>query len=92
MNSRYVSAPEAMWRLLQYPMDEQSHTIIRLVVHLPYEQPVDFKPGSEEEALLKAEYSDSTLLAWFKLNQRDQSAHEHLYHNIPNYYTFYNKQ
>ena len=73
-------------------MDEQSHTIVRLAVHLPLEQPVYFKPGSEEEALLKAESSDSTLLAWFKLNQVDTQAHQHLYHDIPNYYTFSNKQ
>jgi hypothetical protein len=73
-------------------MDNQSHTIIRLAVHLPLEQPVYFKPGSEEEALLKADISDSTLLAWFKLNQIDNKAHEYLYHNIPNHYTFYNKK
>jgi len=29
-----------MWRLLQFPMDQQSHTIIRLAVHLTLEQPV----------------------------------------------------
>ena len=55
-----------MWGLLQYRMDEQSHTIFRLAIHLPFEQPVFFKPGSEEDALLKAESSDTTLLAWFK--------------------------
>ena len=81
-----------MWRILQFKMDEQSHAIIRLAVHLPLEQPVYFKPGSEEEALLRAESSDSTLLAWFKLNQTDPDAHEHLYHNIPNYYVFSNKK
>ena len=56
-------------------MDNQSHKIIRLAVYLPLEQPVYFKPGSEEEALLKADISDSTLLAWFKLNQIDSNAH-----------------
>ena len=54
-----------MWRILQFPMDEQSHIIIRLSVHLPLEQPVYFKPGSEEDALLRASNTDSTLLAWF---------------------------
>jgi hypothetical protein len=40
-----------------------------------FKQPVYFKPGSEEDALLKVEKSDSTLLAWFKLNQNDDNAH-----------------
>jgi hypothetical protein len=81
-----------MWRILQFPMDEQSHTIIRLSVHLPLEQPVYFKPGSEEDSLLRASNSDSTLLAWFKLNQNYINAHQYLYHNIPNYYKFYIKK
>ena len=66
--------------------------ICGLAVHLPLEQPVYFKPGSEEDALLKAESSDSSLLAWFKLNENDNNAHQYLYHNIPNHYTFYNKK
>ena len=46
--------------------------------------------GSELDALNKADASDTTLTAWFKLNQTDSSAHAHLYHNIPNFYTFTN--
>ncbi|ETA55742.1 hypothetical protein VCUG_02860, partial [Vavraia culicis subsp. floridensis] len=38
INTRYVSAPEAMWRLLEYKMSDRSHSIIRLPVHLPDEQ------------------------------------------------------
>ena len=34
-DARYVSAPEAFWRLSEYEMHQQSHTIIRLPVHLP---------------------------------------------------------
>src|SRR5580698_11665850 len=34
MDSRYVSPPEAAWRLLGFSMHEQSHTIVRLQVHL----------------------------------------------------------
>ena len=46
-----VSAPEAKWRLSEYNMHEQSHTIIRLSVHLPDQQPVYFQQGHEHEAL-----------------------------------------
>lgn len=35
LNTRYVSAPEAMWRLLENKMHDRSHDIIRLPVHLP---------------------------------------------------------
>ena len=35
LDMRYVSAPEAFWRLSTFPMHFQSHTVIRLPVHLP---------------------------------------------------------
>ena len=69
-----------------------TNNLIQLAIHLSFEQPVYFKPGSEEEALNKADMSDSSLLAWFKLNSSDTNAHQYLYHYIPNHYTLYNKK
>ncbi|GBL80201.1 hypothetical protein AVEN_29175-1 [Araneus ventricosus] len=33
LDGRYVSAPEAMWRLSEFSMSDKSHTVIRLAVH-----------------------------------------------------------
>ena len=71
---RYVSAPEAFWRLSEYSMHEQSHTIIRLSIHLPNQQPVYFQKGQEQEALERSTHGDTQLTAWFKLNNEDESA------------------
>ncbi|XP_053112177.1 uncharacterized protein LOC128327402 [Hemicordylus capensis] len=38
LDGRYVSAPEAMWRINEFTLTEKSHTIIRLPVHLPEHQ------------------------------------------------------
>uniref|UniRef100_UPI0035900DBD uncharacterized protein n=1 Tax=Myxine glutinosa TaxID=7769 RepID=UPI0035900DBD len=35
LDCRYVSAPEAAWRLMEFEMHKQSHSITRLAVHLP---------------------------------------------------------
>ena len=43
LDSRYVSATEAMWRLSEYKMSDKSHTVIRLDVHLPLEHNVSFR-------------------------------------------------
>ena len=83
-----MSAPEAFWRLSEYNMHEQSHTIIRLSVHLPDQQPVYFQQGHEHEALDRSTYGDTQLTAWFKLNEKDDSARQYLYTEIPNYYLF----
>jgi hypothetical protein len=92
LNARYVCAPEATWRFFQYKKQEQSHIIERLAVHIPFKQPVNFQPGSEEVALFKADQCDTTLTPWFKLNQTGNSAQAFLYHDIPNCYTFVSKK
>ncbi len=92
LEARYVSAHEATWRVFEYHLNEQSHTITRLSVHLENQQQVYFLPGEEAEALKKAELSQSTLTAWFELNKNDFNAHQYFYREIPNYYTFTEKK
>lgn len=88
MDARYVSAPEASWRLFEFPMHDKSHAIIRLAVHLPHQQPVYFAEGNEEKALEAASKHDTTLTAWFKLNMNDPDARKYHYHDMPEYYVF----
>ena len=85
---RYVSAPEAFWRLSEYNMHEQSHTVIRLPVHLLDQQPVYFQEGYQQEALERSAHGDTQLTGWFRLNQEDENAHQYLYTEIPTYYLF----
>lgn len=35
VDSRYVSPPEAAWRIFRFPMQDQTHSVIPLAVHLP---------------------------------------------------------
>ncbi|XP_051791512.1 uncharacterized protein LOC127530003 [Erpetoichthys calabaricus] len=79
VDSRYVSAPEAMWRIFCFPMHNQSHTICRLPVHLEHEQTVCFHAGNELQAAKRAATKDTKLNTWFKLNQNDHSAHQWKY-------------
>ena len=92
LDLRYVSAPEAIWRIFEFPMHQQSHTIQRLAVHLKDQQTVYFEHEKEKEAIIKAQNSDTTLTAWFKLNAEDESARKYLYHEIPNQYSFFQKK
>ena len=91
MDARYVSAPEAMWRLLEYKLSDISHAVIRLPVHLENEENIYFEEGHEKEAYTRAEKIDTMLTAWFKLNKEDENAQNYLYTEIPSHYTF-NKQ
>lgn len=88
IDCRYVSAPEAMWRLLEFKMHDRSHSVTRLPVHLPNQQTVMFEAGHEEEALLAASSGCTMLESWFHLNRCELDAHQWLYTEVPQNYVY----
>ena len=68
VDTRYLSAPEGCWRLFEHEMHHQSHTIVRLPVHLPNQQLIYFREGQHEAAAINAAQKDTMLTAYFKLN------------------------
>lgn len=88
MNTRYICAPEAMWKLLQNELYQKSHSVYRLALHLPDEQMIYYNEGEERTALSLAANKKTHLEAWFKLNQTDIKAKQYLYSEIPKYYTW----
>ena len=84
---RYVSPPEAMARIYEYPVADKSHTIVRLDVHLEHGHNVTFGEGEDIENVL--ERADRTKLTeYFDLNERDPAARQYLYSEIPEHYTW----
>ena len=87
LDTRYVGAPEACWRLLGFHMHDKSHIVERLAVHLDRKQSVVFIPGFEKEALEKA--GRTTLLAWFRLNANSAEWRHLRYAEIPQHCTWH---
>ena len=54
LSGRYVSATESIWRIFSFLMHDQSHSIVRLAIHLENFQQVVFQEGHEDEALERA--------------------------------------
>lgn len=81
INTRYVSVPEAIYRIHDYNLHKMSHVIYRLAVHLENEQNVYFKEGEETQCLAKR--NKTTLTAYFDLNRIDTNAKKYLYNEIP---------
>lgn len=86
LDARYVSAPEAFWRLSEYKLHDKSHSIVRLPVHLPRQQPVYFEPGQHEAAANKSANQDKMLTAFFKYNALHSSPYT--YSEFPNHFVF----
>nr|XP_047141044.1 uncharacterized protein LOC101235432 [Hydra vulgaris] len=88
LDCRFVSAPEALWRIYEYSISDMSHTIIRLQIHLPDNQRVYFNEGEEQVAIDRAAQRDTHLTAWFKLNAENNEARQYSYVEIPYHFVF----
>lgn len=82
LNCRYVSPPEAMWRLHERPLYHKSHTIERLPIHLPDQQMIYFQAEDVLNVDLQNE-KFTKLTAFFKLCQDNVAAREYVYSEIP---------
>ena len=86
ISTRYISAPESVHRLFEFPMRSRSHAVIRLALHLPLEQKILFTPGNEKSILNKN--NNTTLTAWFDLNKHNITARQYTYVEIPEHFVY----
>ncbi|GBO08319.1 hypothetical protein AVEN_177550-1 [Araneus ventricosus] len=77
-----------MWRLNEFNLSHKSHTVVRLAVHLPQQQPIVYQDGQEAQAIERAALRKTTLTSWFELNKNDPSPHNISYSDIPQHYVF----
>jgi hypothetical protein len=99
VETRWVGAAEAAWRIYGLKMHFRSHKIVRLQVHTEDNQTVVFEPDQDlQQCLEAAAQRKTTLTAWFHLNtvayllEQEQGIENTvaplLYGDIPNHYIF----
>lgn len=88
LNCRYVSPPEAIWRIFEFRMHDRSHAVIRLPIHLPNPTEIDFDDGLD----IAPELEDTN--AFFFKNQDTQQLDPNvdsptmLYRDIPTKFVY----
>jgi hypothetical protein len=87
LHTRYVAAPEAVWRLLGHKTTGSSHTVICLAVHLEDQESITFRAGAEERLIQKRR--QRMLTAMFTFNTKDSEAKLLKYVEIPQSYTYH---
>lgn len=87
IDTRYVAASEALWRLFAFKMHDQSHKVIRLPIHLPNMQYTTFHDRESLDDIQEA-YQKTQLTQFFNICQTDQFASTLLYVDIPKYYVW----
>ena len=85
IETRYVGPVEASYRILSKPLQDKSHVIIRLPVHLPNEQCII--TSNDPINIENPNQSSSMLLDYFKLNLNNEEAKQYFYREIPQFFT-----
>ncbi|XP_044583970.1 uncharacterized protein LOC123264615 [Cotesia glomerata] len=88
VDARYIGPVEAVWRILSKHLQNKSHSIIRLPVHLPNEQSITINNDCNNDELREALQKQSMLIDYFKLNERDSNARQYIYSDILYHYVF----
>jgi hypothetical protein len=83
---------EAMYRIFSFKMYDMSHTIHRLAIHLENCQRVIFDKDEAEQAIEDQRDKRTTLQTWLELNEREDSARNLLYTEIPFHYVLANNK
>ncbi|KAK2665791.1 hypothetical protein Ddye_004365 [Dipteronia dyeriana] len=88
-SARWISPPEAMWRIYGFILNEIHPTVYSLQLHLEDKQLVTFKKSDSLSNVLRSDLSSRTMLAkFFRLNKSNNQAQTLLYKNIPEYFVW----
>lgn len=79
---RYISALEAVYRMLEYDIIDAKPTVECLEVHLPDRQQVYFLEGQEREAVHR-QRSEIKFPMWFAANRKFPNARHLSYDQFP---------
>ena len=95
LDSRYVSACEAIWRLYQFDMHEEFPNVVRLQVHLPEQQMITWNAetvANLQDVVNEQGEKDTNLTGYFKANAIYPQARDLLYQDFPSKFVWVPKQ
>ena len=87
MNARWVSPPEALWRIYGFDISDRSPSVLSLQLHLSDMHMVSFHQHEGVQRVLNHLGVDrSMLIAYFEKNNTSEHARGKLYRDFPEYY------
>ncbi|KAL4583062.1 hypothetical protein LXL04_007626 [Taraxacum kok-saghyz] len=88
-DARYVSPPEAIWRIFSFALSQIYPSVMALHLHLPNQQLVRFSDNDIITDIVDRERDKSSMLTtFFKINKVDGVARKYLYKEFPTYFTW----
>ncbi|XP_062074880.1 uncharacterized protein LOC133778878 [Humulus lupulus] len=88
-SARWIFAPEAMWRIYGFNLNEIWPAVYSLQLHLEGKQLISFNESRKLSHVLESDFfSWSMLTEFFRLNSFDQHARTFLYKEFPEHYVW----
>jgi hypothetical protein len=88
-DARFISPPEAIWRIYSFNLSEMSPPVLQLQVHLPNMHLVRYEDSDNLDNVLHMESSSKTMLTeYFRMNAVDIYARNFLYKEFPEYFVW----
>ncbi|KAJ3701270.1 hypothetical protein LUZ61_004975 [Rhynchospora tenuis] len=89
LDCRYLTPPEAVWRIFSFDVHYSYPGVERLPVHLPSHNNIVFSDFQELDEIAESDsFSFTKLIAWFELNKTDELARSLTYIEIPSKFTW----
>ncbi|KAI5408976.1 hypothetical protein KIW84_054703 [Lathyrus oleraceus] len=87
VDTRWICAPEALWKIFKFTLYKLYPSVERLQIHLPNHHQVRFYKHQRITDVLNDNQNAVTMLTeFFALNQMDPDARNYLYREIPEHY------
>ena len=88
-DARWVTPPEALWRIYGFPLSKNGPPVMQLQLHLPNMHMVSFKQGQDIQRVVNREGAEKSMLTeYFEANRLHSQACSILYRDFPEWYTW----
>ncbi|WVZ63174.1 hypothetical protein U9M48_012829 [Paspalum notatum var. saurae] len=88
-DARWVTPPEALWRIYGFDLSRNSAPVMQLQLHLPNMHMVSFHERQNIKRVVNRPGADRSMLtAYFEANREHKDARGILYRDFPEYYTW----
>ncbi|XP_073362018.1 uncharacterized protein [Aegilops tauschii subsp. strangulata] len=93
VDARWVTPPEAMWRIFGFPLCANYPPVLQLPLHLPNMHRVAFNAQADLKNVVASENASKSMLTeYFKANQEHPRARHILYKDFPGSFTWQKKK
>ena len=93
VDARWVTPPEAMWRIFGFPLCANYPPVLQLPLHLPNMHRVAFNAQADLNNVVSSENASKSMLTeYFKANEKHPWARHILYKDFPGSFTWEKKK